>query len=99
MYTMSQKEADIRKKLSLPDNMRLYRRIGNRNLMFNWVGMLEVNGSKRVSFIAPLHVNKVVEMTYSFKADEFTDSNILYSDELMTNYLQCYGTVGTTILD
>ncbi len=46
--------------------------------------------TKYVYFCSRIHVEKRVKLTFSF-SDEFTDSEILHDHNVMTKFIQMYG--------
>lgn len=76
----------IREELELPETMRLY----HTKYYRVFVGIEDENKSKFVSVIAPLCVNKVKRMTWSY-SNAFYDHEVLKDNCLNTYLSNAYG--------
>ena len=71
--------------------MRIYKHLGGYKLKFDLSVGIETEGdSQYVYFLAPLHVNKKVKLTFSFSM-EFNDWEILNDRDVMTKFINMYG--------
>lgn len=85
---------ELKEKFKLKEDSRVYTTLGGRNLIFHGI-LIEDDFScghtKRVSFLAPIYLNKIKKVSFSFDGKDFPDHKILMDRDLMTLFLNSYG--------
>ncbi len=81
--------AQLLKDAGIPD-ARLYSTLRDRTAVFNRIAIRDTEDGKQVFFVAPLYVNKISKVSFSY-SDVWSDMSILNDSALLTQFINRYG--------